>query len=202
MQKARRHPLGLRPLVSAWFQVLFHSAVRGSFHLSFTVLVHYRFLESIQPYRMVPADSHKASPTSRYSGYFYQCNSYAYKTITFYGVSFQILQLKITYHVEVLQPRFCLNRNGLGSSLFARHYQGNHYCFLFLQVLRCFSSLGLLHYGSLTFSQWGLPIRKSSDQGLFASPRSLSQLITSFIAFKNQGILHAPLITFYYDIKF
>ena len=99
---------------------------------------------------MVPAGSHKASPTSRYSGYFYQCNSYAYETITLYGVSFQILQLKITYHVEVLQPRFCLNRNGLGSSLFARHYLGNHYCFLFLQVLRCFSSLGLLHYGSLT----------------------------------------------------
>ena len=42
MQKARRHPTkGLRPLVSAWFQGLFHSSVRGSFHLSLTVLVHY-----------------------------------------------------------------------------------------------------------------------------------------------------------------
>ncbi len=48
MQKARRHPTkGLRPLVSAWFQGLFHSPVRGSFHLSFTVLVHYRSLRSI-----------------------------------------------------------------------------------------------------------------------------------------------------------
>ena len=47
MQKARRHPYGLRPLVSAWFQVLFHSPVRGSFHLSLTVLVHYRSLRSI-----------------------------------------------------------------------------------------------------------------------------------------------------------
>ena len=43
MQKARRHSLKLlRPLVSARFQVLLHSAVRGSFHLSLTVLVHYR----------------------------------------------------------------------------------------------------------------------------------------------------------------
>ena len=33
---------------------------------------------------------------------------------------------------------------GLGSSLFARHYLGNHCYFLFLQVLRCFSSLGWL----------------------------------------------------------
>ena len=30
--------------------------------------------------------------------------------------------------------------------------QGIIIYFLFLQVLRCFSSLGLLHYGSLTFS--------------------------------------------------
>ena len=47
MQKARRHPNGLRPLVSAWFQVLFHSLIQGSFHLSLTVLVHYRSLRSI-----------------------------------------------------------------------------------------------------------------------------------------------------------
>ena len=47
MQKARRHHEWLRPLVSAWFQDLFHSPVRGSFHLSLTVLVHYRSLRSI-----------------------------------------------------------------------------------------------------------------------------------------------------------
>ena len=38
MQKARRNPVGLRPIVGNWFQVLFHSPVRGSFHLSLTVL--------------------------------------------------------------------------------------------------------------------------------------------------------------------
>ena len=47
MQKARRHPYGLRPLVGARFQELFHSSVRSAFHLSFTVLVHYRSLGSI-----------------------------------------------------------------------------------------------------------------------------------------------------------
>ena len=48
MQKARRHIVKmLRPLVSVWFQVLFHSPVRGSFHLSLTVLVHYRSPRSI-----------------------------------------------------------------------------------------------------------------------------------------------------------
>ena len=47
MQKARRHPEGLRPLVGVWFQDLFHSVVHGSFHLSLTVLVHYRSPRSI-----------------------------------------------------------------------------------------------------------------------------------------------------------
>jgi hypothetical protein len=34
---------------------------------------------------------------------------------------------------------------GLGSSAFARHYSRNHSCFLFLGVLRCFSSPGYLY---------------------------------------------------------
>ena len=48
MQKARRHcNKQLRPLVGAWFQVLFHSLKKGAFHLSLTVLVHYRSHGSI-----------------------------------------------------------------------------------------------------------------------------------------------------------
>ena len=42
----------------------------------------------------------------------------------------------------------------------------------------------------------GCPIRKSPDQWLFAPPRSLSQLITSFFASESQGIPHALLVTF------
>ena len=71
MQKARRHPLnGLRPLVSTRFQGLFHSLVQGSFHLSFTVLVRYRSLRSIQPYQMVLADSDRIPHVPPYSGYY------------------------------------------------------------------------------------------------------------------------------------
>ena len=48
MQKARRHVITtLRPLVGRRVQGLFHSPARGSFHLSLTVLVHYRSLGSI-----------------------------------------------------------------------------------------------------------------------------------------------------------
>ena len=49
MQKARSQPLdqvapvaSLLPLVGMWFQALFHSPHRGAFHLSLTVLDHYR----------------------------------------------------------------------------------------------------------------------------------------------------------------
>ena len=48
---------------------------------------------------------------------------------------------QIASNVAVLQPRACRDTPGLGSSAFARHYLRNHCCFLFLQVLRCFSSL-------------------------------------------------------------
>ena len=37
-----RDAIVLRPLVGIRFQVLFHSSHRGTFHLSLTVLVHYR----------------------------------------------------------------------------------------------------------------------------------------------------------------
>ena len=48
MQKARRHMIYmLRPLAGRRVQGLFHSSIRGAFHLSLTVLVHYRSLGSI-----------------------------------------------------------------------------------------------------------------------------------------------------------
>jgi hypothetical protein len=58
---------------------------------------------------------------------------------------------------------------GLGCSDFARHYFRNHCCFLFLQVLRWFTSLSLLPapiysgQGNLCSHRLGSPIRKSPD---------------------------------------
>ena len=72
MQKARRSRSSrVRPLVDTRFQGLFHSLIQGSFHLSLTVLVHYRSLRSIQPYQMVLADSDRISHVPPYSGYHY-----------------------------------------------------------------------------------------------------------------------------------
>ena len=83
---------------------------------------------------------------------------------------------------------------GLGSSDFARHYFRNHGCFLFLRVLRWFTSPGSLRapmnseHDNCCSQQLGFPIRTSPDHRLLASPRGLSQLATSFIAYLRQGI--------------
>ena len=45
--------------------------------------------------------------------------------------------------IAALLPQHGRNHAGLGSAPFARHYWGYHCCFLFLRVLRCFSSPGL-----------------------------------------------------------
>ena len=48
------------------------------------------------------------------------------------------------YHdLSILEGPSTPDKSGLGSSHFARRYYGNRFFFLFLQVLRCFSSLGL-----------------------------------------------------------
>ena len=71
-----------------------------------------------------------------------------------------------------------LHRNGLGSSHFARRYSGNHGCFLFLGVLRCFTSPRSPRtpmysvYDDRALPRPGCPIRTSPDQSLFSgSPK-------------------------------
>ena len=97
-----------------------------------------------------------------------------------------------------LLPRRVRKHPGLGSSHFDRHYFGNRCFFLFLQVLRCFSSLrsprDLSRYAD--FICMGSPIRTCADQFLFADPRAFSQLTTSFLASGSLGILRSLLFTF------
>jgi hypothetical protein len=97
---------------------------------------------------------------------------------------------------RVPQPRLHRNETGLGSFLFARRYSGNRFFFLFLQVLRWFTSLSLLpdtiySYQDVTaFTMTGFPIRTSPVLRSLAAPRGFSQLATSFIAFPHLGIHH------------
>ena len=145
---------------------------------------------------MVPADSDRISRVPPYSGYCYAQNSFRVRGFHSYCQTFQTVPLTLLNDVAVLQPRKCRNTYGLGYFQFARHYYGNHFCFLFLRLLRCFSSARSPPYGYYTFSIVGFPIRKSWDQNVFATPPSLSQLITSFFASQSQGIPRVPLVTY------
>ena len=65
------------------------------------------------------------------------------------------------------QPRDA-RHHGLGSSLFARRYLGNRSFFLFLPVLRCFSSRGSLYIAMYSLcSDWSL----SRQVSPFRNPR-------------------------------
>ena len=67
--------------------------------------------------------------------------NFAYGTVTPYGPTFQLCSvINLKSILRVLQPQQGRNLIGLGFSVFARHYLRNHYCFLLLRVLRCFSS--------------------------------------------------------------
>ena len=95
-------------------------------------------------------------------------------------------------------PRARRHACGLGCSPFARHYWGNHCCFLFLRVLRCFSSPGSPRATKArSRPDWagGCPIRTPAGQWPVAPHRSFSQLPASFVASSSQGIRHAPLFT-------
>ena len=146
---------------------------------------------------MVPPDSGRIPPVPPYSG-----SPAPEIAISPTGLSpstaalSSALLLGPSHDLRVLQPRLRRNADGLGSSAFARHYSRNHYCFLFLCLLRCFSSAGSPPFkGCLAFNQTGCPIRKSGNHRLFAATPGLSQLVTSFFASRSLGIPRAPLVT-------
>ena len=95
------------------------------------------------------------------------------------------LRLTSGIHIIVRNPE-CIATLGLASFHFARRYFENRCFFLFLRLLRCFSSAGFPLYSYVFTAQYvsiahvGCPIRKSAGLWLFAPLRSLSQLITSF----------------------
>ena len=89
----------------------------------------------------------------------------------------------------------CITTSGLGSSSFARHYLRNRSYFLFLWVLRCFSSPRsplyttlLMHRYTVFFYCMSSLIRTSTVRWIFAPSRGFSQLITSFFGSWFLGI--------------
>ena len=93
---------------------------------------------------MGPPASRRIPRVLRYSGTGSRSSLFVYVAVTPFGWAFLPYSTKIAsaYH-RPSTPESMLS--GLGSFLFARRYSGNRSFFLFLRVLRCFSSPGALY---------------------------------------------------------
>ena len=92
---------------------------------------------------MVPPTSHKVSRVSWYFGSCSLFSAFMYGAFTLSGRLSQNRSVNNSPHLlRSITPR--CTHHGLGSFHFARRYFGNRVFFLFLRVLRCFSSPGSL----------------------------------------------------------
>lgn len=130
---------------------------RGTFHLSLTVLVHYRSLGSIQAYPTVGADSNGIPRVPPYLGNTITSpRATRYGALTLYGPAFNPVPLarKFTLMLEPADPRQVFPRPSYrnprrvshGKSLAILRFRSPLLTeYLFLQVLRCFTSLRSPH---------------------------------------------------------
>ena len=93
---------------------------------------------------MVPPSSHGISRAPRYFGYCSSTFVFTYRILTFFDQPSHAVRLTIVVLNAVLNPER-IAPLGLASSAFARHYSQNLGWFLFLALLRCFSSGGSPH---------------------------------------------------------
>ena len=124
-------------------------------------------------------------------------SDFGYGDFTLFVGTFQVLHL--SFEVPRRGPTTPGTSPRFGLFRFRSPLLTESILFLFLRLLRCFTSPGIacLFLPSPTATSWlqgasekngdglmspGYPIRKSPDQSVFAAPRSLSQLVTSFIA--------------------
>ena len=115
-------------------------------------------------------------------------------------VSQPLIYIRLSTYLPELTGK---SKLGLDCFGFARHYSRNRWLLSILRPTKMFQfrhlSLSTLFNSgksTATLLAVGFPIRKSSDQSLLATPRSLSQPTTSFIDNLRQGIRYMRLCSF------
>ena len=108
---------------------------------------------------MVPPPSRKVPRVLRYSGFCKLTSAFMYGAFTLSGRLSQNLSISSYQYFDAVRTPMS-KLTGLGSSGFARRYCRNRVFFLFLGVLRCFSSPGSLSYTMyLCMNDWITPAR-------------------------------------------
>ena len=158
MQKARRHPVvrttGLRPLVSTRFQVLFTPllGVLFTFPSQYWFTIGLSKVFSLTRWCWQIHTEFLRFRATQDPGWLVSLRVRDFHPLrSSFPNSFHFIHQSVRQSYNPLT----VTRQGLGYSAFARHYLRNHYCFLFLRVLRCFSSPGCRPdcSGPLVFNQ-------------------------------------------------
>ena len=196
MQKARRHPKrgsdrlqahGFRVCFTPLLEVLFTFPSRYLCAIGLSVVFSLTGWSPQIPAEFLVLRGTQVPPDD-------PLRHFAYGAVTLCGHAFLRVPLWIASHAVggPTTPGVARDNPGLGYCAFARHYLRNRCYFLFLRVLRCFSSPGsprdlVAVPESLPA---GFPIRTSAGHRVFAPHRGFSQLITSFFA--SESHRHPP----------
>lgn len=162
-------------IVSKWFQVLFHSDHLSSFHLSLTVLVHYRSGISIQGWIVVDPDSDRIPRVPPYSGYcqlrfVFRIRDYHPLWLYFPECSAKLTSCTLQSYNPSASTGFALLR-------FRSPLLTQSLLISFPEVLRCFNSLVRSYIGNVYLYTLGCPIRKSTDQSFLTAPVAYRSLV-------------------------
>ena len=174
---------------------------RGSFHLSLTVLysIGHQVVFSLRRWSSyIPTGFHVSRGTLDTHHY---TNHFAYETVTLFRPAFQLCSAMFdNWLCESVTPSNIAIQRFRLFPVCSPLLRKSIVFFLFLRVLRCFSSPGSPLYTMYScIVNSALPllsslIRISTDQCSFATPRGFSQLVTSFFGAWCQGILPMPLL--------
>ncbi len=153
-------PGRLRRIVSTRFQDLFHSppGVLFTFPSRYLSAIGHQGIFRLSRWSCQIRTGF-LGPRATWEHFQRSLNDFGYGGVTLCAGPFHDLRLSnrfLTPHLpgrasqKVPRPRPCnayqlSHMTGLASSAFARHYSRNHGCFLFLWVLRCFTSPRSLH---------------------------------------------------------
>ena len=158
---ATSNQLPLWLLVGIWFQVYF-TALTG---LLFTFPSRYLFTIGLEKYLDLPVSTGRFPRAIRVPGYLrtetkkaFCFNSWGYHPL---GPIFpdrqankKLCNFSAINGISLPRNPYCIATTSLVSSAFARRYLRNAYLFLFLLVLKCFTSQGTLGNWLLVASNW------------------------------------------------
>ena len=128
---------------------------------------------------MVLLSSVRISRVPTYSGYPRPLNNFAYGPVTLFRCAFQHYSAIVLRAFRGPYPAH-IAICGLGFSDFARHYFRNRFYFLFLRVIRCFSSPGSPDITIYSLCRNAILLALSSLIRISVSPFVYVQLLTAF----------------------